>query len=283
MKKDCAPGASRFPPDGRPASLPKSSAMTKPPLILVSPSVEKKGDEFGDVSVSLSETYQRALMGVGALPLVLPALEPRALIAESVRRCDGVLLTGGDDVDPCLYGGHPPPRLRRKVRVTPDGGARDWRELVLIDEVFRQRKPLLAICRGHQILNVALGGTLLADIAGQRPGTLNHQRRDRRSEIVHEVLLTRGSLLSKITAGHRLGVNSTHHQAVARVAPPLMVAAVSSDGIIEGLELKRGAARMLPFLLSVQFHPERLVDRYPEHQVVFQVFALACAQYGKHN
>jgi putative glutamine amidotransferase len=257
--------------------------MTKPPLILVSPNVEKKGDEFGDLSVSLSETYQRALIGAGALPLAMPALVSRELIAESVRRCDGVLLTGGEDVDPRLYGKELPPRLGRKVAVTPDGGARDWRELVLIDEVFRQRRPLLGICRGHQILNVALGGTLLADIASQSRGAMNHRRRDRRSEIVHEVLLTPGSLLSKITGGHRLGVNSTHHQAVARVAGPLKVAAVSSDGIIEGLELKPGAARMLPFLLSVQFHPERLVDRYPEHQAIFQAFTLACARNGKHN
>lgn len=257
--------------------------MSQSPVILISPHVEKKGDEFGDLSISLSETYQRALLGAGGLPLALPALTSRKLIAEGVRRCDGVLLTGGDDVDPRLYGQEPPPRLRRTVTVTPDGGARDWREFVLIDEVFRQRKPLLAICRGQQVLNVALGGTLLADIPSQRPRALNHRRPDRRCKIVHEVLLTRDSLLAKITGGHRLGVNSTHHQAVARVARPLHVAAVSSDGIIEGLELKPGAARMLPFLLSVQFHPERLVDRYPGHQAIFRAFVLACVRNGKHN
>jgi putative glutamine amidotransferase len=257
--------------------------MIRPPLILISPNVEKKGDEFGDLSVSLSETYQRAVMGAGGLPLALPALGSRELIAESVRRCDGVLLTGGEDVDPRLYGNGAPRRLRGTVTVTPDGGARDWRELVLIDEVFRQGKPLLAICRGHQILNVALGGTLLADIAGQRPRAMNHRRMDRRSEIVHTARLTRGSLLAKITGGQRLGVNSTHHQAVARVAAPLKVAAVSSDGIIEGLELRPGAADMLPFLLSVQFHPERLADRHPEHQAIFQALTRACLLNSKDN
>ena len=217
--------------------------MTKPPLILISPNVEKKGDEFGDLSISLSETYQQALMGAGAIPLGLPATISRELIAECVSRCDGVLLTGGEDVDPRLYGNGLPPRLRGTVTVTPDGGARDLRELVLIDEVFRQRKPLLGICRGHQMLNVALGGTLLADILGQRPRAMNHRRMDRRSEIVHEVRLTPGSLLAKITGRQRLGVNSTHHQAVARVAAPLRVAAVSDDGIIESLELRPGAAQ----------------------------------------
>src|ERR1035437_10569303 len=150
--------------------------MTRPPLILISPTIEKKGDEFGDLSISLSEAYQKALMGVGALPLALSALASRELIAESVRRCDGVLLTAGEDVDPSLYGNGLSPRLRGTVTVTPDGGARDWCELVLIDEVFRQRKPLLGICRGHQILNVALGGTLVAGILGQKPRAKNHRR-----------------------------------------------------------------------------------------------------------
>src|ERR1035438_2911373 len=257
--------------------------MTKRPLVLVSANVEKRGGEFGDLSISLSETYQQALMSCGAIPIALPATVSREVIAECVSRCDGVLLTGGEDVDPRLYGNGLPPRLRGTVTVTPDGGARDLRELVLIDEVFRQRKPLLGICRGHQILNVALGGTLVADILGQRSRAENHRRMDQRSEIVHGVGLTPGSMLAKITGRQRLGVNSTHHQAVARVAAPLKVAAVSSDGIVEGLELRPGAAKMLPFLLSVQFHPERLADRYPEHQAIFRAFAQACVLSSEDN
>ena len=251
--------------------------MIRPPLILISPNIEEKGEEFGDFSICLSDAYQQALLGCGALPLVFPATVSREIIAECVRRCDGVLLTGGEDVDPRLYRNGLPPRLRGTVTVTPDGGARDLRELLVIDEVFRQGKPLLAICRGHQMLNVALGGTLVADILGQVPRAMNHRRMDRRSEVVHEVRLTRGSLLAKMTGRQRLGVNSTHHQAVARVAASLKVTAVSSDGIIESLELKPSAAKMLPFLLSVQFHPERLVDQYPEHQVIFRRFTQASA------
>ena len=165
--------------------------------------------------------------------------------------------------------------------MTPDGGQRDLRELLLIDEVFRQRKPLLAICRGHQVLNVALGGTLVLDLRRQMPAALNHRRLDKRCEVVHEVRLTPGSLLAKITGGQRLGVNSTHHQAVARVAAPLKVAAVSADGVVEGLELQPNAEGWLPFLLSVQFHPERLVDRHPEHQAIFRAFTRVCAQSRK--
>jgi putative glutamine amidotransferase len=250
--------------------------MTKPPLILISPNIEKKGDEFGDLSISPSETYQQVLMGTGAIPWALPATLSRDLIAECVRRSGGVLLTGGEDVDPRIYTDDLPPALRERVTVTPDGGERDLRELLLIDEVFRQRKPLLAICRGHQVLNVALGGTLIADIGTQMPEAMAHRRMDRRSEIVHQVTLTETGLLAKIAGGKSLGVNSTHHQAVGRVAPPLQVIARSDDGVIESMQLKPSPARMLPFLLSVQFHPERLADRYPAHRAIFAAFTQAC-------
>jgi putative glutamine amidotransferase len=247
------------------------------PLILISPDIQEKGKEFEDLSISLSHNYERALERAGMLPLTMPATVSGEVIAECVRHCDGVLLTGGDDLDPRLYGDGLAPAVEGTVSVCPDGGQRDLRELMLIDEVFRQRKPLLAICRGHQMLNVALGGTLMADIPQQLPGALNHRRLDKRSEVVHEARLTPGSFLAKIAVEPMLGVNSTHHQAVGRVAPALRVSAASADGVVEGLELQPKAAGWLPFLLSVQFHPERLEDRYREHRAIFQAFAAACA------
>lgn len=248
--------------------------MAKPPLILVAPSTEQKGVEFGDTSLSLSEMYDRTVMACGGLPLAMPCTTSQEMVAECVRRSDGVLLTGGDDINPALYANGLPPRLRRTVG--PPDRDRDLRELMVIDEVFRQRKPLLAVCRGHQLLNIALGGTLLFDIGTQRPGALDHRRMDRKSEIVHEVRLTAGSLLAKIAANQTLGVNSTHHQAVDRVADILEVVAVSSDGIVEGLQLRLEAAGALPFLLSVQFHPERLADRHAEHLAIFRSFIRVC-------
>ncbi|MGD0615517.1 MAG: gamma-glutamyl-gamma-aminobutyrate hydrolase family protein [Verrucomicrobiota bacterium] len=257
--------------------------MTKPPLILISPSIEKEGVEFHDRSISLSEAYPRAVARAGGIPLALPVGTSRELMAECVRRADGILLTGGHDIEPGLYGNGLPTKLRRTVETTPDGGQRDLRELILIDEIFRQRKPLLAICRGHQLLNVALGGTLIVDIPKQVPKAINHSRMDRRSEKVHEVRLTRQSLLSKIVGERILGVNSTHHQAVGRVAEPLQVTGTTGDGIVESMELKSEAARLLPFLLAIQFHPERLMDRYAEHGAIFCAFTQACALHRKKN
>jgi putative glutamine amidotransferase len=251
--------------------------VTKPPLILVTPDIEAKGAEFGDLSLSLSLNYQRALLSVGALPLVMPVTVSRGMLAAAVRQADGVLLTGGEDVNPDLYATALPAAVRRTIRQTPDGGARDLRELIVVDEVFRQRKPLLAICRGQQLLNVALGGDLVADIPRQVKGALNHRQRNRKSQVVHDVHLTPDALLTKITGKQTLGVNSTHHQAVGRPAEVLRVVGRSRDGVIEALELKPEKARLLPFLLSVQFHPERLANRHPEHHVLFAAFARACA------
>lgn len=255
--------------------------MASRPLILVSPSIEKRGVEFHDLSASLSVKYDASVLAAGGLPVTVPATTDRAALAEAVRRVEGVMLTGGDDINSDLYDPGLPAKVKQTVDPTPDGGARDLRELILIEEVFRQRKPLLAICRGHQLLNVAFGGRLVADIRRQVPGALNHQRLDRAGELVHEAALTPGSLLAKICGKRRLGVNSSHHQAVQTVADPFVATAVSPDGLVEAMELKPVAAGGMPFLLSVQFHPERLAQRHAAHRAIFKEFVAACARHAK--
>ena len=252
--------------------------MPRLPLILITPSVEKRGVEFHDLSASLSIKYENAVLQAGGIPITAPISPDRTILAEIVRRVDGVLLTGGDDINPDLYTRKLPRAVRKTIEKSPDGGKRDLLELVLIDEIFRQRKPLLAICRGHQLLNVALGGQLIADIRQQIPGALNHQRLDLAGKIVHEAALTAGSLLAKITGRRVLGVNSSHHQAVLETAEPLTATARSSDGIVEAMELKPGASKKLPFLLSVQFHPERLTEKHAEHRAIFSSFVKACVR-----
>jgi gamma-glutamyl-gamma-aminobutyrate hydrolase PuuD len=143
--------------------------MARLPLILISPSIEKSGVEFHDLSVSLSFKYENAILQAGGIPIIVPIATDRTTLAEMIGRVDGVLLTGGDDINPDLYTKKLPRAVRKTIEQTPDGGGRDLRELVLIDEIFRQRKPLLAICRGHQLLNIALGGQLIADIRRRCP------------------------------------------------------------------------------------------------------------------
>lgn len=162
--------------------------MKPRPLILITPSTARKGSEFADPSCSLSDRYPRAIMATGGIPWILPCLPDEGVVVEAVRRCDGVLLTGGDDIQPRLYARKLPPRLKRTV--SPPEPARDLLELLVIREVFRQRKPLLAICRGEQMLNVALGGTLILDIPSQVPGEIGHNRTDRKDRVVHKVALT---------------------------------------------------------------------------------------------
>ena len=247
----------------------------KPPLILITPSTTKRGVEFEDNSVSLSNQYSLAIAAAGGLPWIMPALPARSLVVESVARCDGVLLTGGDDLQPSLYTKKLSPKLRKTVsEPEPD---RDLFELMVVEEVFRQRKPLFGICRGLQLLNVAFGGTLIVDIPTQLPEALEHRRSDRKNDIVHDAELTRGSLLASIARKQTLGVNSSHHQAIDRLAEPFVVTARSHDGVIEAIELKAEAANSLPYFLAVQFHPERLFARHEEHLRLFQTLIRACA------
>jgi putative glutamine amidotransferase len=248
--------------------------MNSRPLVLITPCGERKGAEFSDPSLSLSECYPRAIIAAGGMPWVLPCWPAENIVAEAVRRCNGVLLTGGDDVEPKLYARGLSPRLKQTVSSTD--ASRDLWELLLIREVFCQRKPLLAICRGQQILNVALGGTLIVDIRRQVPGALNHRRLDRKDKIVHKVALTPGSILNKITRKQTLGVNSSHHQSVDRLGGLLCVTAVSPDGVVEGLELAGPARRQLPWLVAVQFHPERLFEQQDVFLELFRSFIRAC-------
>lgn len=252
--------------------------MARPPLVLVTPSIEKQGVEFHDLSASLSLRYNEAILQAGGIPVTAPTTGNRAVLAEVLSRVDGVLLTGGDDIDPRLYETAVPRQLMETVDTTPDGGVRDLTELILIEEIFHQQKPVLAICRGHQMLNVAFGGKLIVDIPRQVAGALSHARMDRPFDLVHEAALTAGSLLSKICNAPVLGVNSTHHQGILVPAGPFVAVAKSSDGVVEAMELKSECSGLLPFLLSVQFHPERLVEKHVRYRAIFDNFVKACVR-----
>lgn len=253
--------------------------MKKAPLILITPCTQMQGAEFGDVSLSLSQCYTRAIEAAGGIPWVLAVPLAKDLIRECVRRCDGVMLTGGGDIQPQLYASELSPQLTSTVQQTDP--LRDLMEMEIVRAVFEHRKPLLAICRGYQLLNVAFGGTLLVDIRTQLPKALNHRQPDQKDEFVHGIDIAPGTLLAKITGKEHIKVNSAHHQGIDRVAAPFQVNAISTDSVIEGFELNPKAGRLLPYLLSVQYHPERLFDKHREHAEVFVSFVKVCVSGGK--
>jgi len=219
------------------------------PLIAITSCSQRKGLEFRDESVSLSLDYARKVAAFGGTPLVVPNLELDA--AALLARIDGLILTGGGDVETSLFQDAPGPYddLATLVDLT-----RDRLEIDLCKQAMETCLPIFGICRGIQILNVAMGGTLYIDIPSEVTDPVNHRESDRPREGVHHITIDSSSRLHQITGLTTVEVNSTHHQAVKDLAPSLTATATTSDGIIEAVEVPGH-----PFLIAVQFHPERLL------------------------
>jgi putative glutamine amidotransferase len=248
--------------------------MKPSPVIIVSTMSERKGAEFSDWSTSLSHWYTRAIAKAGGVPLLAPNLPEKNLARDMVARADGVMLTGGDDLQPDLYDANLPKHIKAKAGgVDP---ARDLFELYLITETLKQRKPLLAICRGPQVLNIALGGGLVTDIPTERPKAMNHQIKGKAHKLAHTIEIEPDTLMRRIFRRATLRINSAHHQAVGELAPMLRATAWTRDGIVEAIELSQKDAEGAPFLLGVQFHPERLIDEHGEFLRIFKAFVKAC-------
>ncbi len=180
---------------------------------------------------------------------MLPAVQTEGILRVYGELIGGLLLSGGGDLHPSFYSEEPCWKLGEVSLV------RDRFEIALLRLVLDVGKPVLGICRGMQVLNVALGGTLYQDLPTQVPASLQHRQKGARKEPVHEVKLKKGSLLADVLGAERIWVNSFHHQAVKDVAPPLEAVAWSADGVVEAVELPgRG------FVVGVQWHPEDLLE-----------------------
>lgn len=207
---------------------------------------------------SVKQDYITGIVRAGGCPLLLTALTPPEAIPQVVRQLDGLLVPGGPDVSPLLYGQDP----IRAVSYSQEG--QDRFEIALVQEAVAQNKPILAICRGAQLVNVALGGTLYQDIWVQAGATLCHQQDSRLpGECTHTISTVSGTLFARLMDGQST-VNSFHHQAVRDLAPGLVPAAWSSDGILEAYEDPKRP------ILGVQFHPERLIDGAPGFLALFR-------------
>ncbi|WOV85032.1 gamma-glutamyl-gamma-aminobutyrate hydrolase family protein [Sporosarcina jeotgali] len=216
------------------------------PIIGITSDIDENGETF------LKADYSRAVLRAGGLPVVLPAgLED---IEEICGRIDGLLLTGGEDVNPLLFGEEPKKELGK---IAPE---RDTMEMALAKCAMGKDMPVLGICRGHQILNVALGGTIYQHIYTDLEGPLlQHKQQADRNYPTHTVQVSEGSRLSEFASSAEILVNSLHHQAVNLVPEPLKVIATAKDGIIEALESTKHR-----FVMSVQWHPEALSNRADE-------------------
>lgn len=201
----------------------------------------------GRSRVRVNEAYTNALAAVGLIPIVLPPLDP-TIAAASLTDVAGLVLTGGEDLDPRRFGEEPHPATE------PPHVARDAYEVALALTAYEQRVPTFAICRGAQVVNVALGGTLIQDIPSQRSSGIDHSPKDRRDERTHAVDIDHPSRLADIIGETRIITNSSHHQSIDRIAPGLRVTARTTDGIIEAAESVDPAW----WMVAVQWHPEEL-------------------------
>ena len=215
-------------------------------------------------SVWMLSDYTKALEACGLVPVILPLTADPEAARRALDCCDGLLITGGQDVDPARYGEAVLPQCG------PLAPVRDALETVLVREAAARDLPTFGICRGAQIMNTALGGTLWQDLPSQAPSDIVHRQERPYDRPVHPVFVAEGTPLAAILGPGRHGVNSLHHQAIRRVAEPLEIAAEAPDGIVEAVYLpgKR-------FFLGVQWHPEFLFPTDADSRRLFEAFAAA--------
>lgn len=235
--------------------------MSKKPLIGITFDAQDPGGYSQYPWYALRENYCTAIVNGGGVPF--PLIHDLDLVDEYLSLIDGLLVTGGGhDVDPTLYGEQ---EIHPTVTLKP---RRTLFEKDMIKKALQKNLPVLGICGGEQILNVALGGTLIQHIPDEVPHALEHKQTQPRNVPSHIIKIEKGTLLYQIIGAEDLFVNSIHHQAVKDPAPGVIVNARTSDGVIEGIE-----APAYKFCLGVQWHPEFVI--VPQEQALFKTFVEA--------
>ena len=202
----------------------------------------------GQPRTGVNASYVRAVLAAGGIPiLLLPEYSPEESI-DLFGECDALLLTGGEDVDPACYDATPHSKLGTVDR------RRDANELAVVADARARDLPILAICRGIQLLNVAYGGSLIQDLPSQRPSAIEHNPATPRDRVAHLVTIAEGTRIGQILEAAEFSANSFHHQAIDRVGEGLLVTARAPDGVIEAVE----SGDPLEWIVGVQWHPEEL-------------------------
>ena len=217
--------------------------------------------------------YVEGVAEAGGVPVVLPPVGEARTAEAVIGGLDGLLLSGGSDLHPGYYGEEPIPELGVTV---PE---RDTFEMALLERALRRQIPILGICRGMQVLNVALGGTLYQDLPSQMDHMvlLGHRQETPKWQPTHEVEVDGGSKVAEILGTNELKVNSYHHQAIKGLASGLVTVAYASDGVIEAVESSDLSKR---WIIAVQWHAEAMRDAGPEHRNLFEAHVSAAKRYA---
>ena len=218
--------------------------------------------------IGLRPAYIEAVLAAGGIPLMLPLGLATEDLQAVLARLDGLLIPGGGDLDTSYYN-HPPHPKLKGVDLQ-----RDALEIAILQQITQTEKPFLAICRGYQILNVALGGTLWEDLSEQLPNAIEHDyyRTHPNNYKAHEVEVSPSSQLAHYVGAGSLAVNSLHHQGIRELGNRLQVTAVAADGLIEAIEIQDH-----PFAIGVQWHPENMFKESPQMRALFQGFITAAS------
>jgi putative glutamine amidotransferase len=219
---------------------------------------------------SLNQSYAKAVEAAGGIPILIPQIEEAERLRRIYEMLDGILLPGGLDIHPKYYGQEPHPAL------DPTDLGLDFVETTIIPWALEDDMPVMGICRGEQVLNVVMGGTLIQDIYTQYSTTIDHResfKRRIRDFLAHDIAIDPDSRLRTLAGEDRIWVNTSHHQAVDRVAPGLRATAWSPDGIVEGVE-----APERRFLMAVQCHPEEMWRKHAWARKMFKTFVDTSAE-----
>ena len=211
--------------------------------------------------------YLRAVEQAGGIPILLPPQLSLVARTELWQRLDALVLTGGGDIDPARFG------EQRHPTVYDVSASRDELEIDLTQRALAEEVPLLAICRGIQVLNVALGGTLYQDIASDLRSPIQHSQKERRDQPTHSVKMQQESRVAEILGRPEVDVNSFHHQAIKDLGAGLKAVGTASDGVIEAAEMTDH-----PFAVAVQWHPEDLVTHDRAARALFEALVEAASR-----
>ena len=234
--------------------------MRRPIIGITTGRINRQASEQSvqSITIGCNHDYIAAVRRAGGAAVLLPHGLQAEEMASLLEGLDGLLLTGGGDVHSLAYGEEPHPRSKMQ------DPTRDAAEFALVQAAQARELPLLGICRGLQVINVALGGSLIQDIPAQVPDACKHYSQGLDVVLLHSVAVTQDTLLARLLGVQTLAVNSWHHQAANRLGDGLRINCRAADGVIEGLESDTG----LP-LLALQCHPEECAPTYPQFQLVF--------------